>query len=214
MTLWLHALGHYHPEAEITNQFLEDLDIGTSDQWIMERVGIRSRRTFMPLDYIRETRNRDPRMALEAATISAAGAARHAAEMALARAGISASEIGMVISGSSAPDTAAPAEVFVRTAVDKNLAGRWRGRDILWEGDDAASLLGREASYLLGVTPAGRTDFCLALETGGLDEDLHALLANWRRQQEFAPDETAGDTTWGVVRIRFQAETDDGEGPP
>ncbi len=72
MTLYLHGLGHFHPENEITNRFLEELDIGTSDQWIMERVGIRSRRTMMPLDYIRETRNKDPRMALEAADYSGA----------------------------------------------------------------------------------------------------------------------------------------------
>ena len=78
MALHLHGLGHFHPENEITNQFLEDLDIGTSDAWIMERVGIRTRRTMLPLDYIRETRNSDPRMAAEATLYGNAetGAAR------------------------------------------------------------------------------------------------------------------------------------------
>ena len=61
MTLFLHGLGHFHPENEITNRFLEELDIGTNDEWILERVGIRSRRTALPLDYIRTTRNRDAR---------------------------------------------------------------------------------------------------------------------------------------------------------
>ena len=110
MTLHLLGLGHFHPENEITNRFLEELDIGTSDEWILERVGIRSRRTVMPLDYIRETRNREPRAALEAALHSNAELARRAAGMAIARAGIARSEIGMVISGSSAADTASPAE--------------------------------------------------------------------------------------------------------
>jgi 3-oxoacyl-[acyl-carrier-protein] synthase-3 len=110
MTLHLLGLGHFHPENEITNRFLEELDIGTSDEWILERVGIRSRRTVMPLDYIRETRNREPRAALEAALHSNAELARRAAGMAIARAGIAPSEIGMVISGSSAADTASPAE--------------------------------------------------------------------------------------------------------
>ena len=67
MNLHLHGLGHFHPENEITNAFLQSLEIGTSDEWIMERVGIRSRRTALPLDYILETRNRDPRAAMEAA---------------------------------------------------------------------------------------------------------------------------------------------------
>ena len=63
----MHGIGHFNPSNEITNQFLEDLDIGTSDQWILDRVGIRSRRTVLPLEYIRETRNAEPREAMEAA---------------------------------------------------------------------------------------------------------------------------------------------------
>ena len=58
MTLFVHGLGHFHPENEISNRFLEELDIGTTNEWIVERVGIRARRTALPLDYIRTTRNR------------------------------------------------------------------------------------------------------------------------------------------------------------
>ena len=110
MTLQLHGLGHFHSETEITNQFLEDLDIGTTDEWILERVGIRSRRTMLPLDYIRETRNKEPRAALEAADYSNAEVGKRAALLALERAGISAADIGMVVSGCSASDTASPSE--------------------------------------------------------------------------------------------------------
>ncbi|MFQ5697399.1 MAG: 3-oxoacyl-ACP synthase III family protein [Myxococcota bacterium] len=110
MTLYLHGLGHFHPPNEITNRFLEELDIGTSDAWILERVGIRSRRTLLPLDYLRETRNRDPRAALEAAELSGAEIGARAARMAIERAGIDPREIGMVIAGCSATDTASPAE--------------------------------------------------------------------------------------------------------
>lgn len=110
MAVHLHGLGHAHPEPEITNRFLEQLEIGTDDTWILERVGIRSRRTVLPLDYIRETRNRDPRDALDVATESNATLGARAARLALERAGISASEIGLLIAGSSAHDTSAPAE--------------------------------------------------------------------------------------------------------
>lgn len=110
MSLFLHGLGHFHPPNEITNQFLEELDIGTTDEWIMERVGIRSRRTALPLDYIRTTRNQDTRAALEAAEITNAEAGRRAAEMAIERSGFTTSDIGMVIAGSCAPDTVSPAE--------------------------------------------------------------------------------------------------------
>ena len=110
MSLYLHGLGHFHPENVITNAFLEELDIGTTDDWILERVGIRERRTLLPLDYIRETKNRDLRMATEVMVCGNAETGRRAAEMAIARAGISAQDVGMVISGSSAPDMVTPAD--------------------------------------------------------------------------------------------------------
>ena len=110
MTLYLHSVGHFHPENEITNQFLEDLDIGTNDQWIIDRVGIRSRRTVLPLEYISETRNSEPRAAMEAALYSNAELGRRAAELAISRAGIEKSDIGMLIGGTSLMDTTSPAE--------------------------------------------------------------------------------------------------------
>ena len=110
MTLHLNGIGHFHPENEITNRFLEDLEIDTNDEWIIERVGIRSRRTVLPLEYIRETHNADPRAAMEAALHSNAEMGRRAAEFAISRAGIAKSDIGMVIAGTSATDWASPAE--------------------------------------------------------------------------------------------------------
>ncbi|MGK0485489.1 MAG: 3-oxoacyl-[acyl-carrier-protein] synthase-3 [Myxococcota bacterium] len=110
MTLHVHGLGHFHPENEITNSFLESLDIETTDDWIMDRVGIRSRRTALPLDYIRETHNRDPRAAMEAADYSNAQLGQRAAEMAMQRAKVTKDQIGMVICGGCAPDFAIPAE--------------------------------------------------------------------------------------------------------
>ncbi len=108
--LYLHGLGHFHPENVITNPLLEELDIGTSEEWILERVGIRTRRTVLPLDYIRETKNRDPREAFDAGLYNNAQTGAEAACMALDRAGLEPEDIGLVISGSSAPDNHSPAE--------------------------------------------------------------------------------------------------------
>jgi len=110
VTLWLHALGHSHPENEITNRFLEGLDIGTNEQWIMDRVGIRSRRTALDLEYIRATRNADVRAAAEASQMSLAEQGANAARMALERTGLEPRDIGMVVFGSSAADWCSPAE--------------------------------------------------------------------------------------------------------
>lgn len=108
--LYLHAMGHFNPEIIISNKFLEDLNIGTSNEWIIERVGIANRRTVLPLDYIKETKNADFRAAFEARLYKNSQMAAAAARMALGRAGLKPEDIGMVIAGSSSPDHIAPAE--------------------------------------------------------------------------------------------------------
>jgi 3-oxoacyl-[acyl-carrier-protein] synthase-3 len=114
--LSLHGIGHFHPENVITNRFLEELEIGTDEAWIMERVGIRERRTVLPLDYIRETKNRDPRAAHEASLYRNAETAAAAARMAIGRAGLTPSDIGLVVSGSSIPSSSTPAEAAMVAA--------------------------------------------------------------------------------------------------
>jgi len=110
VTLHLHGLGHFHPETELSNAFLEELEIGTTNEWIVERVGIRARRTVLPLEYIRTTRNRDVRAAPEAALYSNAQMGARAARLAMERAGVEPSRIGMLLSGSSVPGMVCPAE--------------------------------------------------------------------------------------------------------
>ena len=53
-----------------------------SDAWITDRVGIRTRYSSLPLDYIRETKNRDLAAAVEAAEFSIADMGAQAAERA------------------------------------------------------------------------------------------------------------------------------------
>ena len=108
--LYLHGMGHFHPENVITNRFLEEMDIGTNETWIMERVGIHTRRTVLPLDYIKQTKNRDPREAFAAGLYNNAQTGAAAARMAIDRAGLKKEDIGLVISGSSAADNVSPAE--------------------------------------------------------------------------------------------------------
>jgi 3-oxoacyl-[acyl-carrier-protein] synthase-3 len=108
--VYLHGIGHFHPENVISNKFLEDLNIGTTVDWIMERVGIESRRTVMPLEYLVKTKNADPRETDKVRLYSDAQMGGHAARMALTRAGLKVEDIGMVISGSSLPQFLTPCE--------------------------------------------------------------------------------------------------------
>ena len=108
--LFIHGMGHFHPENVLDNQFLEELAIDTSNEWILERVGIRTRRTVLPLDYLRATHNQDIRAGQEAALYSNVETGKRAALMALERAGLKPADIGMVVAGGCLPEMAIPAE--------------------------------------------------------------------------------------------------------
>jgi 3-oxoacyl-[acyl-carrier-protein] synthase-3 len=114
--LFLLSVGHFHPENVIDNAFLEALDIGVDTNWILERVGIHHRRTVLPLDYIRHTKNSDPRAADEAAEFSNAVTGAHAARLAMGRINLKAKDIGMVIAGGCSPKYSIPAEACVIAA--------------------------------------------------------------------------------------------------
>ena len=75
-----------------------------------KRTGILSRRTVLSLDYIKETLNRDLTQAPDACMYTHAETGKRASEMALLRAGLEASDIGMVIAGGCNPDFMSPAD--------------------------------------------------------------------------------------------------------
>lgn len=114
--LYVHGLGHFHPENRIDNAFLTSLDIGTDDAWIMERVGIRCRRTVLPLDYIRDTRNARPTEAHRVSLHTNAQTGAAAARMAMERAGVAAEQIGLVVAGGCSPQLTIPAEACLIAA--------------------------------------------------------------------------------------------------
>ena len=104
------GVGHWHPEAVIDNAFLESLGIETNDEWILERVGIRTRRTVLDLQYIRDTGNSDPRLSHAASSATNAQAGAAAARLALQRAGLEPSDIDLVLAGGCSPQHTIPAE--------------------------------------------------------------------------------------------------------
>lgn len=144
--LYLHGLGHFHPENVITNRFLSELDIGSNEEWIMERVGVRNRRTSLPLDYIKTTKNEDPRAASEASMYTNAQMGAFAARMALERAGLKPEDIGMVISGSSTPDHVTPAEAAT-------VAAELGVNVLCFDLNSACSTFGMQLKFLSDMKP-------------------------------------------------------------
>jgi 3-oxoacyl-[acyl-carrier-protein] synthase-3 len=114
--LFIHGIGHFHPENRIDNAFLSSLHIGTDEAWIMERVGIRCRRTVLPLDYIVRTKNAQPAGAGAVSSHTNAQTGALAARLALERAGLAPSDIGLVIAGGCSPQYSIPAEACLVAA--------------------------------------------------------------------------------------------------
>jgi 3-oxoacyl-[acyl-carrier-protein] synthase III len=104
------SMGHAHPKEIITNQFLEELDTGTTVEWIEDKIGIITRVTTLPLEYIKETKNIDPREALKVASVTGVDLGVSAAKMALDRGGVLPKQIGMILTNSCTPSGGTPTE--------------------------------------------------------------------------------------------------------
>lgn len=154
--LYLHALGHFHPSTIIDNAFLASLDIGIDVQWILDRVGIEQRRTTLPLDYLRQTRNRDPRAAAEAALITPAEMSRAATQMALERAALAPSALGMVVAGGCSPEMQIPAEA-------SRVANALGLRVPCFDLQSACSSFATQIHFLDGMRPEALPDFVLVI---------------------------------------------------
>src|SRR5574340_1192830 len=154
---YIHGLGHFHPANEIDNAFLQDLDIGTDVAWIMERVGIESRRTVLSLDYIRTTRNADPRQAVEASLHTNAETGALAARQAIADARLTPADIGMVISGSCTPQSSCPAEACT-------IAAELGIEAPAFDVNSACSTFAWQLHFLAGMRPERMPDFVLLLQ--------------------------------------------------
>jgi len=152
--LYIHGMGSFHPENVIDNQFLEDLDIGTNDEWILSRVGIKTRRTVLPLDYIQTTKNKDPRAAIEAALYSNAETGKRAAEVALKQAGIKADQIGLVIVGGCSPDISIPAEAA-------SVAAKLNIEAPVIDLNSACSTFGAQLHFLAMMDPEKMPEYVL-----------------------------------------------------
>lgn len=164
--LYLHGMGHFNPENIISNKFLEDLDIGTSNEWILERVGIANRRTVLPLDYIKETKNADFHAAFEARLYKNAQMAAAAARMALARALLKREDIGMVIAGSSSPDNIAPAE---SSAVAAELGIEAPCLDM----NSACSSFGMQINFLSKMQPEALPPYVLMVDSETMTKSVN-----------------------------------------
>ena len=106
------GMGHFFPSTVLTNSFFEELDIGTSAEWITERVGIRERRTVLAADDVRLLRRGEitlEELRQQGRIMSVGEMCQEPWDMARQRAGESYKSPNVAIAGLSVPDWDIPA---------------------------------------------------------------------------------------------------------
>jgi len=160
------GMGTCHADTVITNKFLEELDIGTNAQWIEEKIGILERVSTLPLDYIRETRNQDPRMALDVASMTPTDMAVRAAQDAIAQVGIAPHDIGMVIVNSCAPAQTVPGEAV-------RIAERLGSSAVAFDVVTACPAFALHVDFLRNYEESKLPEFVLCISTAALTQHVN-----------------------------------------
>lgn len=106
------GMGYCHPDTVINNTFLEELGIGSEGSWILAKIGIEERRSVLPLNYIVETKNRNPASAVSLMQMSIQDMAEAASRDALERADVSAKDVGLILLNTCTPSQTAPSEAI------------------------------------------------------------------------------------------------------
>ncbi len=160
------GMGTCHPTTSIDNKFLEALDVGTNAQWIEEKIGILERVTTLTADYIKTTRNQDPRMAAEIASMSATDMGTEAAKKALAQAGIAAKDVGMIIVNCCAPRETLPGEA-VRIAERLDCPG------VAYDVYTACPAFALHVDFLRNFREEELPEFVLCISTAAMTQHVN-----------------------------------------
>lgn len=117
--MYIYSMGHYFPENVLENSFFDQLDIGSSADWIKDRVGIEARRSVLTKETISSLRHGK----IDRASLKAAGQIESIASMsekswkvAISRAHVVSESIDTVIGGTSVPDDDIPSSACVIAA--------------------------------------------------------------------------------------------------
>ena len=109
--VYIQSMGHYHPENELGNDFIDSLDIGSNAQWGQERTGIEARRSVLDTEdiiAIKEGRETLDSVRKKGRVPTIASIAKPAWGMLTERLG-QAADPDLLICGTSVPDYDIPA---------------------------------------------------------------------------------------------------------
>ncbi len=104
------GIGTAYPDTIITNDLLVELSGGALSREALVAIGISARSSVLPLDYLRATGNIDTKAGEKAMVQSPSDLALRATEVALARAGLSAEQVGLIMGDACSPVETTPSE--------------------------------------------------------------------------------------------------------
>jgi len=160
------GMGFAHPTTKITNEFLEQLDVGTTAQWITEKIGIQSRLTSLPIEYIAKTRNHHPSEAVKVANDNSVTLGLRAAQDAMKRAGITAQDIGLLITNCCTPCATSPVESH---RLAEALGIKAQAYDVF----TACPVFALHIDYLANFDSAALPDYILCVSTATLTQHVN-----------------------------------------
>lgn len=108
--LWIHAAGAAYPSTIITNRFLEDLQGGAPMRGKFDNSHIESRRSVLPADYLRLTKNQDIRIGQMVAAATPTSLGVQAVQHAIGRSNISLEDIALILGDSTSQLQLIPTE--------------------------------------------------------------------------------------------------------
>lgn len=115
--LFLHGMGDYLPEHELTNEFLHaEVGLERTLDWVASRLGIERRFSVLSPAFIRDTKNRKPAQAVQHARangLTPVTMGARAAERAIRAASLTPSDIGLVLAANDTPFETAPSTAFL-----------------------------------------------------------------------------------------------------
>ncbi len=161
--LFLHAVGYAHPKTKISNDFLIQLGTETTEEWIKDKLGIENRYSVLPVDYIKNTKNRNPAEALDNSSQTPTDLAVTAAKAAMEKAGITADKIGMVICDCCYPNSVAPVE---SQRIARELGIKAKAFDVL----TACPAFALHVDFLMNFATEKLPEYVLAVTTSAFTQ--------------------------------------------
>ncbi len=187
------GMGYAYPSSQIDNALIHECNKGLDLAWLNSKLGISSRASVLPLDFIRSSGNVDHKKAVSVALESPSNLSIGAAQMALEQANIRPEQLGLIIAECSTPLETTP---FESQRVGKRLNVKIPAFDIYSASGAMALHLDvlrhwhseNIPDYVLCVssnTPTQRVNYTKGIEAAYFGDAAAAMLVSTRMAGKF-----------------------------